>query len=196
MEWGIVFFFNSILLGAGLAMDAFSVSPPNGSKQVIRSTGFFCSTFVFSFACSCCYSSYDKKAVTVNALCVFCSVFGLFCQNAGRVQRNAYGQYGVAARNGEKRAFAGNQKQSRIPGLSESIQVRMTNRTPRGRSSVCSVYARSISHRVSVPLQGSHLRQARFRHGRVRKSALRSPHPLLHRISAGSHCFGTRIRKP
>lgn len=30
MEWGFLFFFNSILLGAGLAMDAFSVSLANG----------------------------------------------------------------------------------------------------------------------------------------------------------------------
>ncbi|MBR5771583.1 MAG: manganese efflux pump [Clostridia bacterium] len=33
MEWGIVFFFNSILLGAGLAMDAFSVSLANGLNE-------------------------------------------------------------------------------------------------------------------------------------------------------------------
>lgn len=30
MEWSIVFFFNSVLLGVGLAMDAFSVSMANG----------------------------------------------------------------------------------------------------------------------------------------------------------------------
>ena len=30
MEWSIVFFVNSVLLGAGLAMDAFSVSLANG----------------------------------------------------------------------------------------------------------------------------------------------------------------------
>lgn len=33
MEWSIVFFFNSILLGAGLAMDAFSVSLANGLNE-------------------------------------------------------------------------------------------------------------------------------------------------------------------
>ena len=30
MEWNFVFFFNSVLLGVGLAMDAFSVSLANG----------------------------------------------------------------------------------------------------------------------------------------------------------------------
>lgn len=33
MEWSIVFFLNSILLGAGLAMDAFSVSMANGLNE-------------------------------------------------------------------------------------------------------------------------------------------------------------------
>ena len=33
MEWSLVFFVNSILLGAGLAMDAFSVSLANGLHQ-------------------------------------------------------------------------------------------------------------------------------------------------------------------
>ena len=33
MEWNFVFFFNSILLGAGLAMDAFSVSLANGLHE-------------------------------------------------------------------------------------------------------------------------------------------------------------------
>ena len=30
MEWSLVFFLNSVLLGVGLAMDAFSVSMANG----------------------------------------------------------------------------------------------------------------------------------------------------------------------
>ena len=30
MQWDILFFFNSVLLGVGLAMDAFSVSMANG----------------------------------------------------------------------------------------------------------------------------------------------------------------------
>lgn len=34
MEWSFVFFFNSILLGVGLAMDAFSVSLANGLNEV------------------------------------------------------------------------------------------------------------------------------------------------------------------
>ena len=33
MEMGFVFFFNSILLGVGLAMDAFSVSLANGLNE-------------------------------------------------------------------------------------------------------------------------------------------------------------------
>ena len=33
MDWWFVFFFNSILLGVGLAMDAFSVSLANGLKE-------------------------------------------------------------------------------------------------------------------------------------------------------------------
>lgn len=33
MNWGFIFFFNSILLGVGLAMDAFSVSLANGLNE-------------------------------------------------------------------------------------------------------------------------------------------------------------------
>lgn len=33
MEWSLLFFFNSVLLGAGLAMDAFSVSLANGLNE-------------------------------------------------------------------------------------------------------------------------------------------------------------------
>lgn len=33
MEWGFMFFFNSVLLGAGLAMDAFSLSLANGLNE-------------------------------------------------------------------------------------------------------------------------------------------------------------------
>lgn len=33
MEWGFLFFFNSVLLGVGLAMDAFSVSMTNGLSE-------------------------------------------------------------------------------------------------------------------------------------------------------------------
>ena len=33
MNWSFLFFFNSILLGAGLAMDAFSVSMANGLNE-------------------------------------------------------------------------------------------------------------------------------------------------------------------
>ena len=33
MQWDILFFFNSVLLGVGLAMDAFSVSLANGLNE-------------------------------------------------------------------------------------------------------------------------------------------------------------------
>ena len=33
MEWNLLFFFNSVLLGVGLAMDAFSVSLANGLNE-------------------------------------------------------------------------------------------------------------------------------------------------------------------
>ena len=33
MEWNVLFFFNSVLLGVGLAMDAFSVSLANGLNE-------------------------------------------------------------------------------------------------------------------------------------------------------------------
>ena len=33
MQWNILFFFNSVLLGVGLAMDAFSVSLANGLNE-------------------------------------------------------------------------------------------------------------------------------------------------------------------
>lgn len=42
MEWNFVFFFNSILLGAGLAMDAFSVSLANGLHDPKMKTEKMC----------------------------------------------------------------------------------------------------------------------------------------------------------
>ena len=33
MEWSLIFFLNSIMLGVGLAMDAFSVSLANGLEE-------------------------------------------------------------------------------------------------------------------------------------------------------------------
>ena len=50
MEWNFVFFFNSILLGAGLAMDAFSVSLANGlhePKMSSRKMGIIAGVFAF-----------------------------------------------------------------------------------------------------------------------------------------------------
>lgn len=42
MEWGFVFFFNSVLLGVGLAMDAFSVSMANGLNEPDMKKGRMC----------------------------------------------------------------------------------------------------------------------------------------------------------
>lgn len=50
MEWNLVFFFNSILLGAGLAMDAFSVSLANGLSEPGMKHGRMCGIAgVFAF---------------------------------------------------------------------------------------------------------------------------------------------------
>ena len=42
MEWGFIFFFNSALLGVGLAMDAFSVSMANGLNEPDMKRGKMC----------------------------------------------------------------------------------------------------------------------------------------------------------
>lgn len=42
MEWGFMFFFNSVLLGVGLAMDAFSVSMANGLNEPKMNKGKMC----------------------------------------------------------------------------------------------------------------------------------------------------------
>ncbi len=42
MDWSILFFINSILLGAGLAMDAFSVSVANGLSEPKMRSGKMC----------------------------------------------------------------------------------------------------------------------------------------------------------
>lgn len=42
MNWNFVFFFNSILLGVGLAMDAFSVSLANGLNEPTMKKGRMC----------------------------------------------------------------------------------------------------------------------------------------------------------
>lgn len=50
MEWDLVFFFNSVLLGVGLAMDAFSVSLANGLHDPRMRTGKMCAMAgVFAF---------------------------------------------------------------------------------------------------------------------------------------------------
>ena len=42
MEWNVLFFVNSILLGGGLAMDAFSVSLANGLQEKKKKKGRMC----------------------------------------------------------------------------------------------------------------------------------------------------------
>lgn len=42
MEWNFMFFFNSVLLGVGLAMDAFSVSMANGLNEPKMKKGKMC----------------------------------------------------------------------------------------------------------------------------------------------------------
>ena len=42
MEWSFLFFLNNILLGVGLAMDAFSVSLANGLNEPRMRTGRMC----------------------------------------------------------------------------------------------------------------------------------------------------------
>ena len=42
MKWNVLFFLNSVLLGAGLAMDAFSVSLANGLNEPLMSRGKMC----------------------------------------------------------------------------------------------------------------------------------------------------------
>ena len=50
MEWSFIFFFNSALLGVGLAMDAFSVSLANGLNEPIMKKNKMCGVAgVFAF---------------------------------------------------------------------------------------------------------------------------------------------------
>ncbi|MDE5933411.1 MAG: manganese efflux pump MntP family protein [Lachnospiraceae bacterium] len=50
MEWSLLFFFNSVLLGLGLAMDAFSVSLANGLNEPdMKSRKMFGVAGVFAF---------------------------------------------------------------------------------------------------------------------------------------------------
>ena len=42
MEWNFTFVFNSILLGVGLAMDAFSVAMANGIRESKMSVAKMC----------------------------------------------------------------------------------------------------------------------------------------------------------
>ena len=50
MDWSLLFFFNSALLGVGLAMDAFSVSLANGLNEPNMKTNKMCGIAgVFAF---------------------------------------------------------------------------------------------------------------------------------------------------
>ena len=50
MEWNVIFFTNSVLLGVGLAMDAFSVSLANGLHETCMRTAKMCAIAgIFSF---------------------------------------------------------------------------------------------------------------------------------------------------
>ncbi len=50
MEWSFMFLFNSILLGIGLAMDAFSVSLANGLNEPLMKRGRMCAIAgIFAF---------------------------------------------------------------------------------------------------------------------------------------------------
>ncbi len=50
MQWNALFFFNSVLLGVGLAMDAFSVSLANGlNEPTIKKGKMCCVAGVFAF---------------------------------------------------------------------------------------------------------------------------------------------------
>ncbi len=50
MEWNMIFFFNSVLLGVGLAMDAFSVSLANGLNEPGMKKSKMCGVaLVFAF---------------------------------------------------------------------------------------------------------------------------------------------------
>ena len=53
MNWSFLFFFNSILLGAGLAMDAFSVSMANGLNDPM--TGWICVHTIVEY-----FSAFEK----------------------------------------------------------------------------------------------------------------------------------------
>ena len=54
MEWSILFFFNSVLLGIGLAMDAFSVSLANGLNEAgMKKSKMFCIAGVFAHRAWC-----------------------------------------------------------------------------------------------------------------------------------------------
>lgn len=50
MDWNFTFFFNSVLLGVGLAMDAFSVSMANGIREPKMVSGKMCAVAgIFAF---------------------------------------------------------------------------------------------------------------------------------------------------
>lgn len=63
MDWSFLFFFNSILLGVGLAMDAFSVSMANGLNEPRMKAGRMCMI-------AGCYSIFQIVMPLTGWLCV------------------------------------------------------------------------------------------------------------------------------
>lgn len=63
MDWNFLFFFNSILLGVGLAMDAFSVSLANGLNEPYMKPGRMCMI-------AGCYSVFQIVMPLTGWLCV------------------------------------------------------------------------------------------------------------------------------
>lgn len=90
MNWDFMFFFNSILLGVGLAMDAFSVSLANGLNEPKMKKARMCGIAgVFSFfqfampmigwCCVCKIAQYFKafeKCIPLIALLLLCYIGG------------------------------------------------------------------------------------------------------------------------
>lgn len=63
MNWSIMFFFNSLLLGIGLAMDAFSVSMVNGLNEIKMKKSRMC--FIAN-----CYAFFQFAMPMIGWICV------------------------------------------------------------------------------------------------------------------------------
>ena len=82
MEWSFLFFFNSALLGVGLAMDAFSVSMANGlhDPQMSRRRGVqIAGTFaIFQPVCGIKAALRNKRPIAETAGTGFARLSPLF----------------------------------------------------------------------------------------------------------------------